>query len=117
MGMFINVLIWIIISIKKYINRIIIKEIINGKSDLDHALGVIREISILNACDHPNIPKILKIIVPENIKSDNIFMIEEDRGKDLIYIMSHSPQISGWNSDHIKYIIYEVFRTLLYLHV
>lgn len=45
-----------------------------------------------------------------------IFIVEEYRGHDLLYIMERSPSIVGWGTKQIKYIIYEILRTLLYLH-
>lgn len=71
----------------------------------------------MNSCNHPNIPKIIKVLIPNDINNHDIYIIEENRGKNLYYITTHSPQIPGWNSDHIKYIIYQIFVTLLYLHV
>lgn len=50
----------------------------------------------------------------EGIKG--IFIVEEYRGNDLLYIMERSPCIVGWGSKQIKFIIYEILRTLLYLH-
>lgn len=31
--------------------------------------------------------------------------------------MQKSPSIEGWGAKHIKYILYEILRTLLYIHV
>lgn len=55
--------------------------------------------------------------MPKDEKNKNIYLIEEDRGNDLLSIMKNSPKIQNWGMKHVQYIIYEVLKTLLYLHV
>lgn len=43
-------------------------------------------------------------------------IIEENRGNNLASIASSSPLVGGWSKQHIKFIIYELFCTLKYLH-
>lgn len=57
------------------------------------------------------------VIIPDNDSTSSIFLVEEDRGRDLLSIMEKSPTIKGWCSVQVKYIIYQLFCTLLYLHV
>lgn len=65
----------------------------------------------MKRCNHPNIPKLLHT----DLEDEKIYLIEENRGKDLLYIMKNSSKIYGWSIRHVKYIIYEVLKTLYYL--
>lgn len=90
-------------------------------------LSCLREMSILRQLNHPNLPRlqyksviynvISKVLRPPNDNCDCLCLIEENCGVNLTNIAMSSPRVGGWSVQHIKFIMYQLFRTLKYLHV
>lgn len=104
--------------------RIVIKIIHGVFRNINTAISCLREINVLKHSDHPNIPKILywniiyrKILKPDSFDSGEcVCIIEKDCGTNLQKVIMNSHLINGWCNEHIKFIMYQIFCTLKYLH-
>ncbi|KAK8804356.1 hypothetical protein WA588_004571 [Blastocystis sp. NMH] len=90
-----------------------IEDVFRSRVDAKRTL---REITILRQCNHPNISKLLDILVPPDPYSFRcLWTIQEYGGWDLSRIVRNSQRIAGWGPNHVKFIIYQLLCGLLYM--
>ena len=90
-----------------------IEDVFRSRTDAKRTL---REISILRQCNHPNICKLLDVLVPPDPASfKNLWTIQEYGGWDLSRVVKNYQRITGWGPKHVKFIIYQLLCGLLYM--
>lgn len=76
---------------------------------------VLREISILRQLSHPNVIRILNILLPKTYpyRFDDIFIVFDYMDTDLLKIIS-SPQVLS--EKHIQLFLYQILKGIKYVH-
>lgn len=93
--------------------RVAIKKLINIKT-ANEAKRALREITFLTRFKHPNILSLLKVIVNNNDKSLEIYLETALMDSDLHQLVSKNR--TQLLDSHIKYIFYQLFTALQYIH-
>ncbi|AFZ80232.1 mitogen-activated protein kinase 2, putative [Theileria equi strain WA] len=91
-----------------------IKRIHKVFDDLIDCKRILREIAILNRLDHPNVVRILDILVPRNLETfDVLYVVLEIAASDIKQLV-RSPAFL--NENHIRMLIYNLLSGVHYLH-
>ena len=101
---------------KANINELVtIKKISNAYETPSKGKNILKQLSILSFVNHPNIIKLLDILIPEE-KEDyqDIYLIEEYMGTNLEKIINYDK--NNFNKNVIPWIIYQILKGLNYLH-
>jgi mitogen-activated protein kinase 1/3 len=105
-------------SVIKY-QDIVTKEMVAIKKlqkidDIFDAKQVLREIIILKNCDHEHILKLKGFFIEENLGSLQVYVVTELMKFDLYTVIRNNQ--SEMTSDHIQYIMFQIFLGVFYLH-
>ncbi|KNB43845.1 mitogen-activated protein kinase [Blastocystis sp. subtype 4] len=90
-----------------------IDDVFRTKTDAKRTL---REITILRQCNHPNIAKLVNVLLPPD--EDNfrqLWIVQEYGGWDLSKVMKSYKRIDGWCDKHVKSVVYQMLCGLLYM--
>ncbi|XP_954376.1 Map2 kinase, putative [Theileria annulata] len=91
-----------------------IKRIHKVFDDLIDCKRILREIAILNRLDHPNVVKILDILVPDNLETfDVLYVVLEIAASDIKQLV-RSPAFL--NENHIRLLVFNLLSGVHYLH-
>jgi mitogen-activated protein kinase 1/3 len=90
-----------------------IKKFKNLYKDIMDTKRVLREVSILNQVDHPNVVKLYDIIIPDKIKVDPIFIVLELCDTDLKSVITN---VSTLQAVQIDRIMLDILNGLEYLN-
>ncbi|UKK00255.2 Map2 kinase [Theileria orientalis] len=91
-----------------------IKRIHKVFDDLIDCKRILREIAILNRLDHPNVVKILDILVPPNLETfDVLYVVLEIAASDIKQLV-RSPAFL--NDNHIRLLLFNLLSGVQYLH-
>ena len=95
-----------------------IKKISNAYENPLKVKNVLKQLSILSFVNHPNIIKLLDIIIPEKDDSQNIYFIEEYMSSNLerLIMVDSNTFDYGKIDKFIPCIIYKILQGLHYLH-
>ncbi|EAN33603.1 Protein kinase domain protein [Theileria parva strain Muguga] len=91
-----------------------VKRIHKVFDDLIDCKRILREIAILNRLDHPNVVKILDILVPDNLETfDVLYVVLEIAASDIKQLV-RSPAFL--NENHIRLLVFNLLSGVHYLH-
>lgn len=82
--------------------------------DIVDSRRILREVSILNQLDHPNIVKLKDIIIPDKVNVDSLFIVLECCDTDLKKILSKTNFY--FNENQVKKILWDILTGLDYIH-
>ena len=93
-----------------------IKKISNAYETPSKGKNVLRQLSILSFIEHPNIIKLLDIVIPEREDYKDIYLIEENMGSNLEKLIVSD--CSDYQKDEklIPWLIYQILEGIHYLH-
>eukprot|EP00871_Galdieria_phlegrea_P002128 jgi/Galph1/2916/GphlegSOOS_G1561.1 len=96
--------------------RVAIKRVLKVFEDVSEAVRILRELKFLRLLDgHPNICRLIDVLVPSNKDNfDDVFLVMELMPTDLKRVLSKMPD--ELSDDHIRWITYQVFCALNYIH-
>ena len=95
---------------------ITIKKISNAYETPLKGKNVLRQLSILSFVDHPNIIKLLDIVIPEKKDYKNIYLIEENMGSNLEKLIVADYYDYKKDEKFIPWVIYQILQGIHYLH-
>lgn len=93
-----------------------IKKLSNVFENPSKGKNVLKQISILSFLDHPNVIKLLDIIIPEKEDYQDIYLVEEYYGSNLERLIDSNYYNYKKNESIIPWIIYQILMGLNYLH-
>ena len=93
-----------------------IKKISNAYENPTKGKNVLKQLSILSFINHPNIIKLLDIIIPEKEDYKNIYLIEEYMGSNLERLIVSDYYDYKKDEKLIPWIIYQILEGIHYLH-
>ncbi|GBE59664.1 cell-cycle-associated kinase MAPK [Babesia ovata] len=91
-----------------------IKRIHKVFEDLIDCKRILREIAILNRLDHPNVVKVLDIVIPSDLENFNVLYVVLEIAASDIKLLVRSPAFL--NDNHIRLLIYNLLCGVNYLH-
>ncbi|ORM39663.1 Mitogen-activated protein kinase 7 [Babesia sp. Xinjiang] len=91
-----------------------IKRIHKVFEDLIDCKRILREIAILNRLDHPNVVKVLDIVVPTDLDNFNVLYVVLEIAASDIKLLIRSPAFL--NDNHIRLLMYNLLCGVNYLH-
>ncbi|GFE53759.1 cell-cycle-associated kinase MAPK [Babesia ovis] len=91
-----------------------IKRIHKVFEDLIDCKRILREIAILNRLDHPNVVKVLDIIIPSDLDNFNVLYVVLEIAASDIKLLVRSPAFL--NDNHIRLLMYNLLCGVNYLH-
>ncbi|KAK1442042.1 STKc MAPK [Babesia gibsoni] len=91
-----------------------IKRIHKVFEDLIDCKRILREIAILNRLDHPNVVKVLDIVIPYDIENFNVLYVVLEIAASDIKLLVKSPAFL--NDNHIRLLIFNLLSGVNYLH-
>ncbi|KAK4526771.1 hypothetical protein GAYE_SCF27MG4688 [Galdieria yellowstonensis] len=96
--------------------RVAIKRVLKVFEDVSEAVRILRELKFLRLLDgHPNVCKLVDVLVPSNKDNfDDVFLVMELMPTDLKRVLTKMPD--ELSDDHIRWIMYQVFCALNYIH-
>eukprot|EP01029_Cantina_marsupialis_P012388 TRINITY_DN2733_c0_g1_i1.p1 TRINITY_DN2733_c0_g1~~TRINITY_DN2733_c0_g1_i1.p1 ORF type:complete len:366 (+),score=90.65 TRINITY_DN2733_c0_g1_i1:120-1217(+) len=95
-------------------DKVAIKKVPRAFDDLVDAKRILREIKLLLHFDHENIIAIKDLVAPESLaKFADIYIITDLMETDLHRII-YSRQVL--TDDHIQYFVYQILRSMKYIH-
>lgn len=93
-----------------------IKKISNAYENPAKAKNVLRQLSILSYVDHPNIIKLLDIIIPEKEDFQNIYLVEDYMGSNLERLIITNSYDYLKDEKIVPWFIYQILMAIHYLH-
>ena len=93
-----------------------IKKISNAYENPAKAKNVLRQLSILSYVNHPNIVKLLDIIIPEKEDFQNIYLVEEYMGSNLERLIVTNSYDYLKDEKIVPWFIYQILMAIHYLH-
>ncbi|CCF73394.1 mitogen-activated protein kinase [Babesia microti strain RI] len=91
-----------------------IKRIHKVFDDLVDCKRILREIAILNRLDHPNVVKLLDIIIPSNMETfDELYVVLEIADSDFKKLLRSSAFLT---ESHVRTLTYNLLVGVQYLH-
>lgn len=93
-----------------------IKKLSNVYENPNKGKNVLKQISILSFLDHPNVIKLLDIVIPEKEDYQDIYLVEEYYGSNLEKLIDSNYYNYKKNEIIIPWIIYQILMGLNYLH-
>jgi serine/threonine protein kinase len=94
--------------------KVAIKKIPKAFDDLVDAKRILREIKLLRHFSHENIIAVKDILVPPGVDSyEDVYIITDLMETDLHRIIYSKQQLSD---DHVQYFVYQMLRSLKYMH-
>ena len=97
----------------KYVS---IKKISNAYENPPKGKNVLRQLSILSFVNHPNIIKLLDIIIPKKDDYENIYLVEEYMESNLERLITANNFNYKDDKIIIPWFIYQILQGLHYLH-
>ncbi|GIX66073.1 cell-cycle-associated protein kinase MAPK, putative [Babesia caballi] len=91
-----------------------IKRIHKVFEDLIDCKRILREIAILNRLDHPNVVKVLDIVIPSDLENFNVLYVVLEIAASDIKLLVRSPAFL--NDNHIRLLMYNLLCGVNYLH-
>ena len=93
-----------------------IKKLSNVYENPNKGKNVLKQISILSFINHPNVIKLLDIIIPEKDDFQDIYLVEEYYGSNLEKVIDSNYYDLKKDEVVIPWIIYQILMGLNYLH-
>ena len=93
-----------------------IKKLSNVYENPNKGKNVLKQISILSFINHPNVIKLLDIIIPEKDDFQDIYLVEEYYGSNLEKVIDSNYYDLKNDEVVIPWIIYQILMGLNYLH-
>eukprot|EP00928_Gymnodinium_smaydae_P014032 TRINITY_DN1508_c0_g2_i1.p1 TRINITY_DN1508_c0_g2~~TRINITY_DN1508_c0_g2_i1.p1 ORF type:complete len:376 (+),score=100.38 TRINITY_DN1508_c0_g2_i1:64-1191(+) len=94
--------------------KVAVKKITSAFDDEIDGKRILREVKLLRQLDHPNISQILDILPPESPDFDDIYIVTDLMDSDLHRVIS-TPSCQ-FGEEHQQFIMYQLFKGLVYLH-
>ena len=91
-----------------------IKKVAHVCDQIEEGKRILREIRILQFCDHPNILKLVDLVPPRSYSTfEDMYLVNEYVDTDLDRVInSHQPL----TNDHLQLFMYQLFKGVYYLH-
>ena len=93
-----------------------IKKISNAYETPSRGKNVLKQLSILSFIDHPNVIKLIDIVIPDKKDYKNIYLIEENMGSNLEKLIIADCYDYKEKEQLIPWIIYQILQGIHYLH-
>jgi len=94
--------------------RVAIKKVPRAFDDLVDAKRILREIKLLRHFDHENVIALKDILKPRSLNDfEDVYIISELMETDLHRIIYSKQRLSD---DHVQYFVYQMLRSLKYMH-
>jgi len=94
--------------------KVAIKKIPKAFNDLTDAKRILREIKLMRHFDHENVISVEDLQMPPSLAEfEDVYIISELMETDLHRIIYSRQELSD---DHIQYFVYQILRSLKYMH-